>query len=50
MVPEGIKFVSGLPKVQKSANFMPKGAIYGVIIKKECKKVQFIRFAMMQFP
>ena len=36
MVPEGIKFAR-LPRVQKSANFIPKGAIS----KKECKKVLF---------
>ena len=41
MVQEGIKFalfcISGLPRVQKSANFMPEGAI----LKTKCKKVLF---------
>ena len=49
MVPEGIKFAlfckSGLPQVQKNANFMAKGAIF----RKECKKVIFNIFLMIQF-
>ena len=49
MVPEGIKFAlfckSGLQRVQKSANFMPNGAI----LKEECKKSYFDIFLMIQF-
>ena len=49
MVPERIKFAlfctSGLPQVQKSASFMPMGAIF----KKKCKKGLFNSFVEMQF-
>ena len=49
MVSEDIKFAlfctSGLPQVQKSVNFMPKGANF----RKERKKVIFNSFVMMQF-
>ena len=46
MVPQGLKFahfcMSGLPRVEKSANFMPMGAIF----KKKCKKVLFNSFVI----
>ena len=49
MVPDGIQSalfcMSGLPQVQKSANVLPKGAIF----KKECKKVLFNSFVIMLF-
>ena len=51
MVPEVVKFAlfctSDLPRVQKSANYMPKGAI----LRKGVQKVLFNRnsFFMMQF-
>ena len=49
MVPEDVKFAlfssSALPKVQITAYFMPKGTIF----IKECKKVLFNSFVMMQF-
>ena len=45
MVPDGTKRTSGLQQVQISVNFIPKGAIF----KKECKKVLFNSFVMMQF-
>ena len=41
MLPESIKFalfcMSGLPRVQKRANFIPEAAI----LKTKCKKVLF---------
>ena len=40
MVPKGIKFARA-----KSANFMPKGAIF----QKKCKKVLFNSYVVMQF-
>ena len=40
-----LHFFAKVAWVQKSVNFIPKGAIF----KKECKKVLFISFVMMQF-
>ena len=42
MVPEGINFALFCVNC---VNFMPKGAIF----KKECKKVLFNSFVLMQF-